>query len=76
MTNKQIIITNKRQGKNIYNIIDDKTELIIKSKKFGDVVFIIDTNLIDLLKEYPWCVRNFKGNYYAYTNKDENKNIA
>ena len=52
MTNKQIIITNKRQGKNIYNIIDDKTELIIKSKKFGDVVFIIDTNLIDLLKEY------------------------
>ena len=21
-------------------------------------------------------MRNFKGNYYAYTNKDENKNIA
>ena len=65
---KEIIITNKRQGKNIYNIIDDKTELTIQSKKFGDITFIVNTHLIDLLKEYPWCVRNFKGNYYAYAN--------
>ena len=76
MTDKQIMITNKRQGKNIYNVIDNKTELTIQSKKFGDITFIVDTTLIDLLKEYPWCVRNFKGNYYAYANKDDNKNIA
>ena len=41
MTDKQIIITNKRQGKNIYNIIDNKTELTIQSKKFGDITFIV-----------------------------------
>lgn len=76
MTDKQIIITNKRQGKNIYNIIGDKTILTVKSKKYGDIAFLIDTNLIDLLKEYPWVVRNFRSNFYAYANKDGNKNVA
>lgn len=75
MTDK-IIIKNKRQGVNIYNVIGNTTELIIKSKKYGDVKFIVDTCFIDLLKEYPWCVRNYRNNFYACANKDDNKNIA
>lgn len=72
---EEIIIKNKRQGINIYRQLNDRTLLIIRSKKYGDVEFIVDTDLSDTLMQYPWNVRCYKKSFYAYSYKD-NKAIA
>ena len=39
---EQIIISNRRQGKNIYTIKEDVAELEINSKKYGSFLETID----------------------------------
>ena len=68
--NKPIIILNKRKGINFYNIIGEITELSIQSKKYGRITFIVDTKCFDYIKNFPWCVRCYRGNFYAYTNNN------
>ena len=64
---EEIIIKNKRQGINIYRQLNDRTLLIIRSKKYGDIEFIVDTDLSDTLMQYPWNVRCYKKSFYAYS---------
>lgn len=66
----------ERPQTNFYNIIGDITELTIKSKSYGNIVFIIDTNQIERIKKYRWTLRKSYGNYYAYANFWKRKCIA
>lgn len=65
MTDKEIIIENKRSNKNIYKIKDDITELSIFSKKYGEIIFIIDTKLIKQVCSHYWSIANYRGKIYA-----------
>lgn len=66
----------KRPQTNFYNIINDITELTIKSKTYGDIVFIIDTDKVERIKKYHWTLRKLYNNYYAYANFWKGKSIA
>ena len=55
----------ERPQTNFYNMIGDITELAIKSKSYGNIVFIIDANQIKRIKKYRWTLRKSYDNYYV-----------
>ena len=58
-----------REQSNFYTIKGDIVELKIQSKKYGEIVFIIDNDDLDIIKNYQWTVRKLYSNFYAYTGK-------
>lgn len=73
---EQIIISNRRQGKNIYTIKEDVAELEINSKKYGKLLFIIDASLLDIITKHYWGARCYRGHFYAYTHLGGYKYIS
>ena len=65
-----------RPQTNFYKTIEKNTELKIQSKKYGDIIFIIDNEDLDIIKNYQWTVRKLYNNFYAYTGKWNGKAIA
>lgn len=65
-----------REQSNFYTIKGDIVELKIQSKKYGEIVFIIDNDDLDIIKNYQWTVRKLYSNFYAYTGKWKGKAIA
>lgn len=65
-----------RPQTNFYKINNDVTELTIKSKKYGDVVFLIDTTDFEKIKDYQWTLRKLGSGFYAYASFWKKKSIA
>lgn len=66
----------KRPQTNFYKTIRENTELKIQSKKYGDIIFIIDSEDFDIVKNYQWTARKLYSNFYAYANKWKAKSVA
>ena len=66
----------KRPQTNFYKTEDGITRLIIKSKKYREITFIIDTDEIEKIKKFRWTLRKLKSGFYAYTNFWNSKSIA
>jgi hypothetical protein len=65
-----------REQSNFYTIKGDIVELKVQSKKYGEIVFIIDNDDLDIIKNYQWTARKLYSNFYAYTGKWKGKAIA
>lgn len=72
----KVIIENKRQGKNVYEISDKLVILNIDSKKYGKQKFLIDKEMLNDVTQYYWGLRNYRNNFYAYTHIGNYKYLA